>query len=307
MRVFVSWSGSLSEQYALVMRDWLPQVLQYVRPFMSEDISKGARPQEEIARALEESDFGVMCITRENQGRPWINFEAGALSKSVSRGRVACLLLDLDYSQVKGPLESFQHTSPEQLEGVTRLMQSVNDSAPEDRQIDGARVTTATQRAWPDLIQAFARAREVGSKEAVPSAPARTTDEMLSEVVELSRDLNRRLGEPGREGSFGWRPQHRGIQVTEASLSSDDAAYVVATTLEALVKPWDARYWIEDLGIIDMGLIGTQPESLGPEKTQSLFAAATAFRYGLRLRYWSSVDDKYVPYRRFIEPIRTLT
>jgi fatty acid desaturase len=42
MEIFISLSGDLSKAVAIELRDWLPYVLQYVKPFMSaQDIDKG--------------------------------------------------------------------------------------------------------------------------------------------------------------------------------------------------------------------------------------------------------------------------
>ena len=39
MHIFVSWAGRESQAIALILRDWLPRVLPYVRPWVSaEDI-----------------------------------------------------------------------------------------------------------------------------------------------------------------------------------------------------------------------------------------------------------------------------
>ena len=47
----------------------------------SEDISAGVRWQYLISEALEGSSVGILCVTRENQSAPWLNFEAGAIAK----------------------------------------------------------------------------------------------------------------------------------------------------------------------------------------------------------------------------------
>ena len=82
MKVFISWSGNISLKVALIFRDWLPSVIQSIEPYVSsEDIDKGARWSTDIAKELENSTFGILCVTKENLEAPWLSFEAGALSK----------------------------------------------------------------------------------------------------------------------------------------------------------------------------------------------------------------------------------
>ena len=57
----------------------------------------------EIAKALDETKFGVFCVTPENQGEPWLNFEAGALSKTVTERTYVCAyLIELGQLMLQG-------------------------------------------------------------------------------------------------------------------------------------------------------------------------------------------------------------
>src|SRR4051794_24089834 len=65
--VFISWSGFLSQQVALVLRDWLLCVIQAVEPYVSsEEIGKGTRWTDDVATRLEHSRFGILCLTPDS-------------------------------------------------------------------------------------------------------------------------------------------------------------------------------------------------------------------------------------------------
>lgn len=80
MKVFISWSGSQSRAIAEAFRDFIGNVIQNVTPFMSShDIEAGSRWQDRLAKELAESVVGVLCLTPDNLGSEWVQFEAGAL------------------------------------------------------------------------------------------------------------------------------------------------------------------------------------------------------------------------------------
>lgn len=96
MKVFLSWSGDRSKAVAEALHSWLPRVLQAVEPWTSFDnIERGARWAPELAQVLEETRFGILCLTPENLLSPWLLFEAGALSKTLDNTFVSPYLLDL--------------------------------------------------------------------------------------------------------------------------------------------------------------------------------------------------------------------
>lgn len=127
MKVFLSWSGNKSHRVALVFRDWLPSVIQSVTPYVSsEDIDKGARWSTDIAHELEDSNFGILCVTKENLNEPWLSFEAGALSKTIDKSYVTPFLFDIKKSEVDGPLLQFQFTVFEKND-IMKLMKTINE------------------------------------------------------------------------------------------------------------------------------------------------------------------------------------
>jgi hypothetical protein len=67
VKLFISWSGERSKALAIAFRDWLPLVLHYVEPWLSEaDIEAGERWAQSVAKELGSSKFGVVCVTSEN-------------------------------------------------------------------------------------------------------------------------------------------------------------------------------------------------------------------------------------------------
>src|SRR5438309_2275444 len=61
MKVFISWSGERSHALAMALRDWLPLVLHYVEPWLSEaDVAAGDRLAQAVAKELESSNFGII-------------------------------------------------------------------------------------------------------------------------------------------------------------------------------------------------------------------------------------------------------
>jgi len=125
MKVFISWSGDTSKALAEALRGWLPSVIQAIKPYFSpDDITKGSRWSTEIAKELEECKIGLICLTADNLEAPWIMFETGALSKSISAARVCPLLFGVEPSDVKGPLVQFQAApfAKDEMKKAVRMM-----------------------------------------------------------------------------------------------------------------------------------------------------------------------------------------
>ena len=109
--MFISWSGEQSKAFAEAFRNWLPKIINAVRPWLSSaDIEMGARWSIDVAAKLEASKFGIICLTPNNMHSDWILFEAGALSKTIVNTHVSPVLIGLEPSDIHGPLAQFQAT-----------------------------------------------------------------------------------------------------------------------------------------------------------------------------------------------------
>jgi len=153
MNVFISWSGKRSHQLALLLHDWLPSVIQAVRPYVSsEDILKGTRWPMDLARELEETAFGILCIVPGNADAAWLNFEAGALSKIVKDARVVPLLFGLGTSALVGhPLGQFQAAVFGKSD-VLKTLKSMNERLGSAKLPD-ERLVRVFEQWWPKLEQ----------------------------------------------------------------------------------------------------------------------------------------------------------
>lgn len=194
MKVFISWSGEKSHQAALALRDWLPTVIQALdTPWVSsEDIEAGANWSNSVGGELEATSFGIICVTRENQARQWLNFEAGAISKLL--GNAAPLLIDFDGPQdLTGPLSQLQVTMPTKT-GMHKLMSDINAklAAVGDRSLGRDVLDRSFELNWPSLENQLAEIRAMAS--ATP--PSRGLEDKVDEMLALVRALESRAVRP---------------------------------------------------------------------------------------------------------------
>ncbi len=190
VKVFISWSGRPARLLAETLKVVLPEILNGVECFVSsKDIAKGARGLNVIAENLDSSDFGLVIVTRANSEASWINFEAGALGKTLGHERVSPLLVDLPQGDVKGPLSQFQMTTLTDKEDVWQLVSDLNKHV--EPAIPDAMRRTLFEAAWPTLEAAVTEAlnhKTVKSKR----APEDTMEEVLLAVRELSNRGSKR-------------------------------------------------------------------------------------------------------------------
>ena len=187
MKVFISWSGERSKHIAEALRGWLPKVIQAVEPWMSqEDIASGGRWYMEVANDLESSNFGILCVTPENESNPWIMFEAGSLSKTLSQTFLCPYLYDIFPSQLSSPLAQFQAQQSNK-EGTKKILKSIN-TALNNRAIEASELEEIFEVWWPKLEQKLNSCPQYGGE----LIAKRSNDELISEIVDNTREQLRR-------------------------------------------------------------------------------------------------------------------
>ncbi|CAA6818792.1 MAG: Unknown protein [uncultured Thiotrichaceae bacterium] len=188
MKVFISWSGDTSKKVAEAIREWLPCVLQNVNPYFTpSDIEKGARWSSHIAQELDDSLAGIFCVTRQNLNSKWLMFEAGAISKKVGQSLVCPVLIDLDNSDISGPLTQFQTTLFNKSD--FRKLVSVLNTANKPNALSDNTLNTVFEKFWPDIEKKVKEIIDTSHPEGENSPDLRSEREILEEVLDLSRVL----------------------------------------------------------------------------------------------------------------------
>jgi hypothetical protein len=185
MKLFISWSGDLSESLASVIREWLPNVIQNVRPYFTvKDIDKGARWFDDIVKELQQSQVGLICVTPDSLESSWIMFEAGAVSIAVSERKICPIVFAMNKTQLRGPLAQFQAIEFNKVE-LGLLMQTINGECGEDA-LSESTLEKSFNKWWPDLES------NVNSllKEYKPGKPRQKTQvEQHDEVMGVLRQI----------------------------------------------------------------------------------------------------------------------
>jgi hypothetical protein len=204
MKIFISWSGERSQALADAIKDWLKPILHFAHPWLSTaDIKSGDRWSIEIAKELQDTNFGILCVTSDNLNAPWLLFEAGALAKSIDDGRVIPLLLDLEKSDLSGPLTQFQAEKTD-MAGIKKLAESLNKAAATP--ISDETLQTLFAALWPQLEAKLSSiaATTNAQKKVRPQA------EVLEELVDGVRSVEMRVRDVLEEGpDYRARRRHK--------------------------------------------------------------------------------------------------
>ena len=188
MKVFISWSGPHSKKLGEALRDWIPGVLQLVKPYFTpSDVEKGTRWLTDISTELSESQIGILCVTRDNIHSDWILFEAGALSKSLDKSHVCPVLFGINNTDLAGPLKQFQTTEFEKKD-IHRLLGVINNGIGAQK-LSSKTLDTVFEKWWPDLET---KIDQILGESGEPNEPIRSDRELLEEILQLSRRMTLR-------------------------------------------------------------------------------------------------------------------
>jgi hypothetical protein len=186
MKLLISWSGDRSKHIALAFRQWLPTIIQGLKPWISDvDLQKGSEWNQMLTAELEETLFGLFCLTPESLSSSWLLFEAGAIAKKPGTKRVYTYLFDLADTDVPWPLAQFQSTRPTK-EDTLKMLSNMNKHLKEP--LEPSVLDTTFNRGWPELEGHLkAVPKKVGADQ-----PKTKVDLMLVEILAYVREQSRK-------------------------------------------------------------------------------------------------------------------
>ena len=202
MKIFISWSGDLSREFAEFFDHWLKDVLQGVETFIStSDIGVGDDWRKELDESLEENSIGVLILTPENISSQWLFYEAGALAKTSEIARVMPLRLGVSNFDIqKGPLSKFQNANADR-SGIKSILVAINELL-QERGVDQDRLERSFSRWWPDLENKISSVQNNIldiDVERFDENTASNSNELLGQLAEEVRELSKLVGKT----SFG--------------------------------------------------------------------------------------------------------
>ncbi|MFT5823966.1 MAG: hypothetical protein ACI8ZM_005232 [Crocinitomix sp.] len=120
--------------------------------------------------------------------KPWILFEAGALSNQLEKSKVCPLLFDVKNSDLTGPLSTFQSTLFEKTE-FKKLMRSINNSLG-DAKVSDTVFENVFEAFYPQLekkVLQLLKDHESLKKDSETKLVERSERDLLEEILKLTR------------------------------------------------------------------------------------------------------------------------
>ena len=146
------------------------------------DIYAGERWSTEIGSELDTTDFGIICVTQTNQMSPWLNFEAGALSKNIKGAKVVPYMFEVSIAELgPGPLTQF-HAKLANLNQTRELILSINQAT--DKPLSTNIINTTFDAMWPILNEKL----EGLPQASIQERDKRTLESKVDEILALSRE-----------------------------------------------------------------------------------------------------------------------
>lgn len=191
MNIFISWSGVTSMLIAEKLKRFIPRIIQSAKPYYSPDMDKGIKWEAELNEKLRECVVGLICLTKDNTEKPWILFEAGALSNRFESSKVCSIAFGIKKSEITRPLSTFQLTEFEKSDFL-KLLKSINSSL-ETLAIDEIVLEESFDAFYPKFEEEVQEILKNGVNEEMDIKPERSEKDILEEILDLVRKQGEKM------------------------------------------------------------------------------------------------------------------
>jgi hypothetical protein len=153
MKIFISWSGNMSKSLGEVLRKYLPTIIQGTDVFLSaHDIESGAKWAQTLSEELENTNYGILCLTPYNLDSRWLLFEAGALSKLQGSAVCGLLIGNLKLTDIEAPLSQFQNKRFT-MSGLKALLIDINKKL--NKSLESETLSLLFDTFWPQIEEEY--------------------------------------------------------------------------------------------------------------------------------------------------------
>lgn len=179
MKVFVSWSGPVSQQIAALISDWLKHTLLTIDPIYTPNtLRAGTQGTTQLYRLLKGVYTGIFIYTRESLDSQWMIFEAGAIHGNAGNSLLLSLLFELSQKDLPEPMQGYQWKNFNKKE-MLDVLHSLSTQRGDD--LSRQDLERTFERAWDDLE------RDVNAvlAKASTTTPLPPTDSISAQLQQL--------------------------------------------------------------------------------------------------------------------------
>jgi len=156
MQIFISWSGKTSYRAAVLIRDFIHSQFPVLEPWVSaDDIRHGSRWSPDLIKILNQITYCILCLDPSNHQSQWLNFELGAIAKTIGKSSIKVFLFELRPNELRGPMTQYQPVKVEKHD-FQRLLEDIQAHFPHI-EITQDELTAKLDAAWPDFFSAISQ------------------------------------------------------------------------------------------------------------------------------------------------------
>lgn len=203
LEIFISWGKEPADQIANLLRKLISKIFpEEVSVFVSDSPNHGIESGEDfrisLKSKLQKSDFGILILTEYNYGRPWLMYEAGALSKA-EHARVVPIVFSEVERKMESPINSFNHLK-NTFDDFLKLMITIKKRYHNSTEINSEQnLKTNLSNYWNNfdknykiIMNSFAEVK-IPEDSGLVSYTARTREDYLTELLDRIENIKTRI------------------------------------------------------------------------------------------------------------------